>query len=264
MPTKKRPSKNDKPVKPLKDECDDNTPPPRFYDLSEIISQNVTTDWKDILLKIVHDNPEMTKTIEDTLNTDKADWKEKFKIFPPKPLIFNAFNQFDFNQTNAVIMGQDPYHGTGQAMGLSFSVPKGTKTPPSLVNIYKELVTDIKDFKTPNHGDLTVWAQQGILLLNSALTVLESSPNEYQSQWTPLTDKIIEYLDQNCKTPVIYLLWGNNAKQKKKLLKNGNSLTLESAHPSPLSAKRWFGNKHFSQTNQLLKDSKKPEINWLL
>lgn len=234
------------------------------YNLKELVEKNIQTDWKEIILDIIEDNSEIVKEIEDKLNEDIQELKDKFGIFPPQPLIFNAFNQFNFQDTKAVIIGQDPYHRRGQAMGLSFSVPKDVKTPPSLVNIYKELESDINGFQKPEHGDLTKWAQEGVLMLNSALTVLEANPNSHQSEWIDFTDLIIEYLDQNINHPIVFLLWGKESQKKTKLLKSDNSISLASAHPSPLSAKRWFGNKSFSKANQILKKNNIEEINWEL
>jgi len=237
-----------------------NNNSPKF-NLREIIENNITTDWKDIILDILNKNTEITEQIENKLNSD-IDKKSQLKIFPPKELIFNAFNHFNFQDTKAIIIGQDPYYRENQAMGLSFSVPHDVKTPPSLVNIYKELQSDINGFIIPNNGDLSKWAKEGILMLNSALTVLEGKPNSHQTIWIDLTDKIIEYLDKNINHKVVFLLWGKEAQKKKDLLESENSISICSAHPSPLSGNKWFGNKSFSKTNKILHDNGIKEIDW--
>ena len=170
-------------------------------------------------------------------------------------------NICEFNNLKVILLGQDPYHQKGQAMGLSFSVPENIKIPPSLVNIYKELKTDCN--LQLLHGDLTKWAKQGVLLLNTSLTVRESCPNSHQKYWRPFTDNLIKYISDN-KEGLVFLLWGGHAKNKKKLIDFNKHYVLEANHPSPLSANRggWFGCKHFSKTNDFLQKNGKKEICW--
>jgi uracil-DNA glycosylase len=176
--------------------------------------------------------------------------------------IFNALKYTPYSNTKVVILGQDPYHEIGQAHGLSFSVRKGIKIPPSLVNIYKELNSDI-GMKIPNHGELTSWARQGVLLLNATLTVREGMANSHKDiGWAIFTDEVIKKLDKNDK-PIVFILWGANARSKKKYITNKNHLIIESAHPSPLSAYNgFFGSKPFSRANEFLKSKGEREINW--
>ncbi len=190
--------------------------------------------------------------------------KAKGKIvYPPGPLIFNAFNLTPFSELKVVILGQDPYHGAGQAHGLCFSVQKGVKVPPSLVNIFKEIKTDV-GIAPPNHGNLEKWAKQGVLLLNASLTVNAGEANSHaQCGWQTFTDAVIKKISDE-KTGIIFLLWGNFAKAKKSLIDTSKHFVLESAHPSPLSGGAFFGSKHFSKTNELLKKEGKTEIDWSL
>lgn len=183
-------------------------------------------------------------------------------VYPPMENIFNALHLTSFADTKVVILGQDPYHQKGQAHGLSFSVNKGVKTPPSLLNIYKELHTDLNLY-IPNNGFLEKWAKQGVLLLNTTLTVLDSKANSHQNiGWSIFTDKIISSLNEK-ETPVVFILWGNNAISKEKLITNKNHLILKSVHPSPLSASRgFFWSKPFSKTNEFLKQNGLKEIDW--
>jgi len=184
-------------------------------------------------------------------------------IYPPGPLIFNAFNLTPFNELKVVILGQDPYHGTGQAHGLCFSVQKGIKPPPSLLNVFKEIKTDL-GIDAPNHGNLEKWAKQGVLLLNASLTVNAGEANSHaQSGWQTFTDAVIKKISEE-KTGIIFLLWGNFAKAKKSLIDTSKHFVLEAAHPSPLSGGAFFGSKHFSKTNELLKKEGKEPIDWSL
>jgi uracil-DNA glycosylase len=186
-----------------------------------------------------------------------------FKVFPPKEFIFNAFNGINFNAVKVVIIGQDPYHGKNQAHGLSFSVQRGNKHPPSLVNIFKELEKDLK-LPYPKSGDLTPWAKQGVLLLNASLTVRESEANSHQKiGWQQFTDSVIQQLSEK-RENIVFLLWGGFAKKKGAKIDNTKHHILITGHPSPLSANRgfWFGNKHFSKTNEILKSLGKGEIDW--
>ena len=184
------------------------------------------------------------------------------RIFPPMHDIFNALKYTPFSHTRVVILGQDPYHELGQAHGLAFSVQKGVKVPPSLVNIYKELHTDI-GMNIPSHGDLTSWAKQGVLLLNATLTVREGQANSHQKiGWATFTDNIIKILNESPR-PIVFILWGGNARSKKAYITNKHHLILESVHPSPLSAHNgFFGCRHFSRANEFLKSTNQKEINW--
>ena len=184
-------------------------------------------------------------------------------IFPPGPLIFNAFNKTPFDALKVVVLGQDPYHNPGEAMGLSFSVPRGVKTPPSLVNIYKEIKQSL-DIQPPNHGDLSAWADQGVLLLNAMLTVEARKPASHQKiGWQTFTDAVIRCISDQ-KEGVVFLLWGNFARSKKVLIDDTRHFILESAHPSPLAGNAFQGCGHFVRTNQLLEKQGKSPINWAL
>ncbi len=183
-------------------------------------------------------------------------------VFPPMHDIFNALRYTPYENTKVVILGQDPYHEMGQAHGLSFSVKRGVRIPPSLVNIYKELHSDI-GMAIPQHGELTSWAKQGVLLLNATLTVREHQANSHAAiGWSIFTDEIIKKLNGR-ETPTVFILWGGNAKAKRKYLTNPHHLILESAHPSPLSAYNgFFGSKPFSRANEFLSAHGIEPINW--
>lgn len=185
-------------------------------------------------------------------------------IYPSKKDYFNAFIQTPFEQVKVVIIGQDPYHGPNQAHGLSFSVPKGVKIPPSLLNIYKELESSLK-LKRPSHGDLSAWAKQGVLLLNSVLTVENGQAGSHRAQgWERFTDQVIHRLSAK-KQKLVFLLWGNYARQKGQIIDRQKHLILEAPHPSPLSARRGFiGCQHFQLTNDYLKKNNQTPINWHL
>lgn len=186
-------------------------------------------------------------------------------VYPPNSLVFNALNSLPFEQVKVVILGQDPYHGVGQAHGLSFSVPDGIKIPPSLMNIFKELSDDIPNFKTPQYGNLTSWVKQGVLLLNASLTVRANSAGSHQGKgWEQFTDTIIRQLSQN-RSGLVFMLWGNFAKAKIALIDTDHHLVLSAAHPSPFSAHSGFlGCKHFSKANAYLKKQGISEIDWNL
>jgi len=188
-------------------------------------------------------------------------YKEK-TIFPSKNYILRALSLTDYDNVKVVILGQDPYHGVGEANGLSFSVSKGIKLPPSLKNIYKELHEDL-NIDIPLIGDLECWAKEGVLLLNSVLTVEKDKPASHKNiGWETFTDKIIETLNQKEK-PVVFILWGNFARSKKSLITNPKHLIIESSHPSPFSANYgFFGSKPFSKTNTFLKQNNIKEIDW--
>lgn len=191
--------------------------------------------------------------------------KEEYKtatIYPPGKEIFSAFDSCDFNTTRVVIIGQDPYHGPGQANGLCFSVREGMRIPPSLVNIFKEIKTDLGK-AIPTSGDLKRWAEQGVLLLNATLTVRASEAGSHQNKgWETFTDAAIKTLSEE-KTNLVFLLWGAYAQKKGEIIDRSKHLVLMSPHPSPFSADRgFFGNKHFSQANAYLKSKGLQEIDW--
>lgn len=185
------------------------------------------------------------------------------RCFPPGKYIFNAFNLCPFDDVKVVIIGQDPYHEMGQAMGLSFSVPDGVMMPPSLINIFKEIEMDLGT-PMPKSGDLTRWAKQGVLLLNATLTVREHAAGSHQRRgWEEFTDAAIRALSRD-RDNLVFILWGGYARSKAKLIDQSRHLVLESVHPSPLSANRggWFGNHHFSRCNEYLKAHGKEAITW--
>ena len=219
----------------------------------------IEESWKKVL------HTEFSKSyFENTvafLKTEKA--QEKI-IYPPGSLIFNAFEKTPFKKLKVLLLGQDPYHGKGQAMGLSFSVPKGVRPPPSLINIFKELHDDI-GVQIPSTGDLTPWAEQGVMLLNAALTVRAGEPNSHAKiGWHQFTDAVIKKVSDE-KEGIIFLLWGSFAHQKQELIDQTKHHVLKAAHPSPYSAdKGFFGCKHFSKTNEFLVAQKQDPIDWSL
>ena len=188
---------------------------------------------------------------------------ETSKVFPEKKNIFKAFSLSKIEDLKVVILGQDPYHGFGQAQGLSFSTPADIKNPPSMMNILKEINDDLGKKSICEDGDLTPWATQGVLLLNTILTVEESLPKSHHNLgWEIFTDNIIKYISDNCND-VVFILWGSPAISKSKLIDKKKHHILTSPHPSPLSSYRgFFGSKHFSKTNEILKNLGKKEINW--
>jgi uracil-DNA glycosylase len=217
----------------------------------------INESWKAVL------QPEFSKTyfqgIVTFLKIEKSQGKT---IYPPGSLIFNAFNQTPWDNVKVVIIGQDPYHGPDQAMGLSFSVPPSVAIPRSLSNIYKELYTDI-GLPITQDGDLSNWAKQGVLLLNAALTVRANEPASHsQCGWMTFTDAVIKKISDE-KTGIIFLLWGKFAQEKQMLIDETKHYVLKAAHPSPFSAdKGFFGCKHFSKTNELLAKQNKTVIDW--
>ena len=219
----------------------------------------IEDSWKEVL------KDEFTKSyfqqVIAHLKTEKATGAT---IYPPGPLIFNAFNTTPFDDVKVVILGQDPYHGPGQAMGLSFSVPPGVKPPPSLENIFKELNNDI-GMLIPKSGDLTKWAKQGVFLLNAILTVRAKEPASHQkSGWQEFTNKVIQVISDK-KEGVVFMLWGKFAHEKQTLIDETKHFVLKAAHPSPFSAdKGFFGCKHFSNANDLLVKQGKDPIDWSL
>lgn len=214
--------------------------------------------WKEVL-KEEFAKPYFAQIVT-FLKTEKAAGKT---IFPAGAAIFNAFNQTPFNKVKVVILGQDPYHGRGQAHGLSFSVSPGVKLPPSLQNIFKEIKTDIGIDQPVNAGDLTHWAQQGILLLNAALTVREGEPMSHAKiGWATFTDAVIRTMSDR-KENVIFILWGKFAQDKQTLIDTDRHYVLKAAHPSPLSAHNGFwDSKHFSKTNEILIKNRENPIDW--
>lgn len=194
------------------------------------------------------------------LHKEKA---EGIQIFPPGKDIFRAFELTPVEKVKVVILGQDPYHGYGQAMGLSFSVPSDIPAPPSLKNIFKEIEAEL-GIKMSGRPDLTSWAKQGVLLLNSVLTVRAGAAASHSSiGWQEFTDAVISYISANCNG-VVFLLWGNYARSKKPLIDTSRHYILEAAHPSPLARGAFFGCNHFSQTNEILKSEGKTPIDWQL
>jgi uracil-DNA glycosylase len=219
-------------------------------------SVNISPEWRQALSK------EFESPYFDQLSLSLKQAKAEGKtIFPPGPLIFNAYDTVAPDAVKVVILGQDPYHNPGEAMGLSFSVPKGVKVPPSLKNIYKELATDL-GCAVPNHGDLSSWANQGVFLLNAFLTVEKNNAGSHRnSGWHYFTDATIQYLSDHFEH-IVFMLWGNFARNKKVLINGATHLILESAHPSPLAGNAFQGCKHFSQANSYLKAHGRNEINW--
>lgn len=217
----------------------------------------IENDWKDFF------ESEMKKDYYIKLRNFLVEEYKTKTIYPKPEDIFNAFKLTPISKTKIVIVGQDCYHEPNQAMGLSFSVPDGTKIPPSLINIYKEIANDVGTNDLYINGDLTKWAKQGVLLLNSCLTVREHEANSHSGKgWEIFTDEAIKLLNKN-NNPKVFILWGRNAKSKKKLITNKKHLVLESAHPSPLSAYNgFFGCKHFSKANNFLKDNGLAPIKW--
>jgi len=216
------------------------------------------TNWRDLLLE---ENDELTN-ISVNHDKQKETYEPDLAILPPDESIFHAFDFFNVEQTKVLILGQDPYIHRGEAQGLCFSVPNGIKKiPPSLINIFKELETEFS--KKRKDTDLSDWASQGVLLLNSALTVLEGKSNFNASIWEKFTDHIIQEVSKRTKN-VVFILWGNFAIQKERLIDSKKHLILKSPHPSPLSASRgFFGNNHFNLTNDYLKKNGKEEIHWM-
>ncbi|HVX28060.1 MAG TPA: uracil-DNA glycosylase [Parafilimonas sp.] len=220
---------------------------------------NIEASWKQVLH--AEFNKSYFENIVAFLKTEKAQGKI---IYPPGSLIFNAFFKTPFDKLKVVLLGQDPYHGKGQAMGLSFSVPKGVRPPPSLINIFKELHDDV-GVPIAATGDLTPWAEQGVLLLNAALTVRAGEPNSHSKiGWHQFTDAVIKKISDE-KTGIVFLLWGSFAHQKQELIDQTKHHVLKAAHPSPYSAdKGFFGCRHFSKTNEFLVQQKQEPINWRL
>ena len=217
---------------------------------------NIGNSWDDLL------KDEFLKDYYKLLRKNLAQEYKTRTIYPAMENIFNALKYTSYEDVKVVILGQDPYHGPNQAHGLCFSVQKGVVQPPSLKNMFKELESDL-GIKPPTHGCLTDWAKQGVLLLNTVLTVREGEPNSHKKiGWTIFTDKIIKLLNER-EDPVIFVLWGKNAIDKLPLITNTNHYVLTAVHPSPLSASRgFFGCKHYSKTNKILLSIGKEPIDW--
>ncbi|MBF1495352.1 uracil-DNA glycosylase [Prevotella pallens] len=218
---------------------------------------DIEASWKQYL-KSEFEKPYFAKLTENVRNEYKNGL-----CFPPAKLVFNAFNLCPFNKVKVVILGQDPYHELGQAMGLSFSVPDGVMLPPSLQNIYKEIHSDLGK-PIPTSGDLTRWAKQGVLLLNATLTVRAHEANSHQALgWQNFTDAAIETINTH-REHIVFMLWGGFARSKKRLIDTNRHCIIESVHPSPLSANRggWFGQHQFSRCNAYLKQYGLGEIDW--
>jgi len=217
---------------------------------------NISSSWKAILEK------EFSKPYFSDLSSFIEKEIQTYEIYPPAEEIFNAFASCSFEQTRVVIIGQDPYHGANQANGLCFSVKDGIKTPPSLINIFKEIKSDI-GCDIPISGNLERWSKQGVLLLNSVLTVRASSPGSHANRgWETFTDAVIKQISDQ-KENVVFLLWGAYAQKKGRIIDPKKHYILSSPHPSPFSAHRGFlGNKHFSKANNYLKSKEKEEICW--
>ena len=218
----------------------------------------IEESWKEVL------SNEFSSPYFSQLKDFLVEEKKRYRIFPPGSLIFNAFNHTPFEKVKVVILGQDPYHGFGQAHGLCFSVPEGVPKPPSLVNIVKEIHSDL-GIPIPSKGTLIKWTNQGVLLLNATLTVRENKAGAHQGRgWEQFTDAAIKALSIK-REGVIFLLWGKFAITKKELIDTSRHFVLTAPHPSPLSASRGFhGCRHFSQANTLLKQMGKEEIDWSL
>ncbi len=222
------------------------------------IDPKIDESWKKLLID------EFSLPYFYSLKQFLVEEKKQYVIFPPGPYIFAAFNITPLESVKVVILGQDPYHGKGQAHGLCFSVPHGITPPPSLINIFKEIRDDL-GIPVPAHGNLQSWAEQGVLLLNATLTVRANQPGSHQNKgWEMFTDTVIRKLSLE-REGLVFLLWGKFARAKEYLIDTGKHFVLKAAHPSPYSASAgFFGCRHFSKTNQILKEQGKKEINWEL
>ncbi|GAB4403513.1 MAG: uracil-DNA glycosylase [Bacteroidia bacterium] len=219
-------------------------------------SIQIEAGWKEALID------EWSKSYFQQLKAFLVEEKKKGAIiYPPGPLIFNAFNMTPFDRVKVVIIGQDPYHGAGQAHGLSFSVPQGVRTPPSLINIYKELQADV-GITPPNHGNLEAWAAQGVLLLNSLLTVRAGEAGSHKGKgWETFTSAVIRELDRQ-KEGLVFLLWGRYAHEKGAIINPQRHHVLKAAHPSPMAQDAFRGCRHFSRTNDILRAKGLEPIDW--
>ena len=222
------------------------------------IDPKIEDGWKSVLMD------QFQSSYFSTLKDFLLEERKTYTLYPPGRLIFNAFQRTPFDRVKVVILGQDPYHGPGQAHGLCFSVPQGIPKPPSLVNIFKELHSDL-GVGIPEHGNLEKWADQGVLLINATLTVRKGQAGSHQKQgWETFTNRVIEVVSEE-KSGVVFLLWGRFAQAKESLIDGSKHLILKTAHPSPLSAYNGFFNcRHFSRTNEYLLQHGKAEIDWSL
>jgi len=222
----------------------------------EKITPIIHDSWKEVLID------EFGKPYFADLKKFLVEEKTTYEVYPPGGLIFNAFNKTPFDEVKVVLLGQDPYHGSGQAHGLCFSVPKGIAPPPSLVNIFQEIHNDM-GIPVPNHGNLEAWANQGVLLLNATLTVRANKPLSHSGKgWETFTDRVIQVLSEK-KKGLVFLLWGRNAKVKEAFIDGSKHFILKAAHPSPFSADSgFFGCKHFSKTNEILEKQSLSVIDW--
>jgi uracil-DNA glycosylase len=222
------------------------------------VNPQIESSWKEVLKE------EFNASYFISLKEFLVEEKKKFTIYPPGNLIFNAFNHTPFESVRVVLLGQDPYHGPGQAHGLCFSVPPDIKPPPSLVNIFKELNTDL-GVPIPQHGNLLKWATQGVLLLNATLTVRANQAGSHQGKgWEQFTDAVIRTVSEK-KVGVIFILWGKFAQAKENLIDQNKHYILKAAHPSPFSSYNgFFGCRHFSKTNAILERHGFPPIDWQL
>lgn len=220
------------------------------------VNPSIEKKWKDLL------GDQFTAPYFADLKKFLVEEKSRYKVYPAGKDIFNAFNLTPADSVKVVLLGQDPYHGEGQAHGLCFSVPKGVKPPPSLVNIYKELNNDL-GVPVPEHGNLEKWAVQGVMLLNATLTVRSGQPGSHQKRgWEKFTDAAISALSLNY-SGIVFLLWGRYARAKESLIDSGKHHVLKAAHPSPFSAYNgFFGCRHFSRTNELLAGQGKEPVDW--
>ncbi|XP_016339696.1 uracil-DNA glycosylase-like isoform X2 [Sinocyclocheilus anshuiensis] len=224
---------------------------------NQAVPNGIGESWKKAL------NAEFGKPYFKSLMSFVAEERQKHTIYPPENEVFTWTQTCDIKDVKVVILGQDPYHGPNQAHGLCFSVQRPVPPPPSLVNIFKELASDIKGFEQPGHGDLTGWAKQGVLLLNAVLTVRAHQANSHKDKgWETFTDAVIHWLSTNMQG-LVFILWGSYAQKKGAAIDKKRHHVLQTVHPSPLSAHRgFFGCKHFSKTNELLKKSGKKPIDW--
>ncbi len=221
--------------------------------------EKINNDWHDVFSK--ESSQEYFQELHSFINQRS----KEATIYPPAEDIFTAFHLTSLKETKVVIIGQDPYHGEGQAHGLSFSVPEGMKIPPSLRNMYKELTENFTDFEIPSSGNLESWAKQGVLLLNAVLTVEQSKAGSHQKKgWEKFTDQVVKYINDH-QSNVVFILWGSYAQKKGKTIDRDKHFVLEGLHPSPLSAYRgFFGCQHFLKANEYLKSHGKEEVNWSL
>ncbi len=222
----------------------------------------INEEWKEVL-KDEFLKPYFQEIKINYLREREQAKKENKKIFPPASLLFNAFNLTPFSQVRVVILGQDPYHNKGEAMGLCFSVPRGINIPPSLKNIYKELERSL-GIPSAKHGDLSSWAKEGVFMLNAILSVKEGSASSHKNLgWQKFTDSVMSIISEK-KEGIIFVLWGNFAKEKKKYIDISKHVVLESVHPSPLAGNKFIGNNHFAIINDILSKRGQKPINWAI